>query len=570
MAGSNADQTYDLISLLSGNERDFLVKNNGDQVKISDLKSKIIGLYFSASWCGPCRNFTPKLIETYYDLSQSKPFEVIFISSDNDDESFKSYFSKMPWLAIPFSDSETRNKLSETFKIIGIPTLAVIEGQNGNLVTDDGVGAVMEHGSGAYPFTHERLVELKEEEENAKRNQTIMSVLANDGRDYLVSNKGDKVPVSDLEGKYVFLYFSITGDDDFTSTLSQIYEKLRQKGENFEVVQILLEKKESTFNQTLQKVPFLAIPFKDKSIAKLTRYFELRMPPTLVLIGTDGKTSNPNLSEIIEEHGVEAWEGYPFTEEKLGFLEEKARAKRELQTLESLLVNNDLDYVVGKDGTKVPVLDLVGKTILLYFSAKWCGPCRAFLPKLIEEYQKIKSQNSNSFEIIFISSDRDQDSYNDFFSSMPWLALPLGDPRKKFLNKTFKIRGIPSLVAIGPNGKTVSTDVKKLFMVYGAEAYPFNDERITVLKEEMEKMVQNWPKKLKNKLHEEHELVLTRLTMYGCDGCEKAGYDWSYRCVECDFDLHPKCALKEGNGEDNGEKVGKEGYVCDGDVCRKV
>ncbi|KAJ3673195.1 hypothetical protein LUZ60_006569 [Juncus effusus] len=394
MAGSNADQTYDLISLLSGNERDFLVKNNGDQVKISDLKSKIIGLYFSASWCGPCRNFTPKLIETYYDLSQSKPFEVIFISSDNDDESFKSYFSKMPWLAIPFSDSETRNKLSETFKIIGIPTLAVIEGQNGNLVTDDSVGAVMEHGSGAYPFTHERLVELKEEEENAKRNQTIMSVLANDGRDYLVSNKGDKVPVSDLEGKYVFLYFSITGDDDcddFTSTLSQIYEKLRQKGENFEVVQILLEKEESSFNQTLQKVPFLAIPFKDKSIAKLTRYFELRMPPTLVLIGTDGKTSNPNLSEIIEEHGVEAWEGYPFTEEKLGFLEE-----------------------------------------------------------------------------------------------------------------------------------------------------------------------------------EEHELVLTRLTMYGCDGCEKAGYDWSYRCVECDFDLHPKCALKEGNGEDNGEKVGKEGYVCDGDVCRKV
>jgi nucleoredoxin len=223
---------------------------------------------------------------------------------------------------------------------------------------------------------------------------------------------------------------------------------------------------------------------------------------------------------------------------------------------------------------QIPVSDLVGKTILLYFSADWCGPCHAFLPKLIEEYHKIKSKYSDAFEIVFVSSDRDQDSYNKFYSSMPWLALPLGDPRKSFLSKTFKIRGIPSLIAIGPSGKTVAKDVRKLLTQHGTDAYPFTDERIKELQDEIDNMAKGWPEKIKHELHEEHELVLTRWGTYVCDGCEEMGANWTYRCQECDFDLHPKCALKKENGGDTGEENGpesaKEGYVCDGDVCRKV
>ena len=39
---------------------------NGNLVALdeSDLaQKKIYGLYFSAHWCGPCRKFTPKLVE---------------------------------------------------------------------------------------------------------------------------------------------------------------------------------------------------------------------------------------------------------------------------------------------------------------------------------------------------------------------------------------------------------------------------------------------------------------------------------------------------------------------------
>lgn len=151
-----------------------------------------MGLYFSGSWCGPCRSFTPKLVDTYEEVASKGDFEVVFISSDRDEESFKDYFSKMPWLAIPFTDLETRKRLRELFKVRGIPNLVIID-EMGHVSTEQGKRIVAEHGVNGYPFTAERINFLKEEEEAAKRNQTLSSVLVSSSRDYLISNDGNQV-----------------------------------------------------------------------------------------------------------------------------------------------------------------------------------------------------------------------------------------------------------------------------------------------------------------------------------------------------------------------------------------
>lgn len=215
--------------------------------------------------------------------------------------------------------------------------------------------------------------------------------------------------------------------------------------------------------------------------------------------------------------------------------------------------------------------DLVGKTVLLYFSAHWCPPCRAFLPKLIEAYHKIKAKDSNGLEVVFISSDRDQASFDDFFAGMPWLALPFGDSRKALLSRKFKVSGIPMLVAIGPSGQTVTKEARDLVMFHGAEAYPFTEERLKEIEAAFEEMAKGWPEKLTHASHE-HELVLTRRRIYNCDGCGEEGHAWSYYCDDCDFDLHPKCALEEDKPKDgNKEEENKpEGWVCDGEVCFKA
>lgn len=80
-----------------------VVGKDGNKI---DLKSycagKIVGIYFSAHWCPPCRGFTPMLAEFYNKHHKSQNFEVIFVSSDQDEESFNQYYAEMPWLALSF------------------------------------------------------------------------------------------------------------------------------------------------------------------------------------------------------------------------------------------------------------------------------------------------------------------------------------------------------------------------------------------------------------------------------------------------------------------------------------
>uniref|UniRef100_A0A2P2JCC1 protein-disulfide reductase n=1 Tax=Rhizophora mucronata TaxID=61149 RepID=A0A2P2JCC1_RHIMU len=348
---SNGNESHDVVALLSSSDRDFLIRNNGDQVKIDSLKGKKLGLYFSASWCGPCRRFTPTLVEVYNGLAPKGDFEIVFVSADEDDASFKSYFSLMPWLAIPFSDSSRRKHLDGFFKVSGVPHLVII-GESGEVLSEDGTEIIGEHGVEGYPFTLERIKELQEQEEAARRNQSLRSLLVSQSRDYVISSLGRKVPVSELEGGTVGLYFSFSRRPcvDFNTKLVEVYEQLKTRGEKFEIVLISLDNDEETFQHSFGGMPWLALPSKDKSCSKLARYFELSTVPTLVVIGPDGKTLHQNVAEAIEDHGVQA---YPFTPEKFAELAEIKKAQEDAQTLESVLCLEDRDFVIGKDGTKV-------------------------------------------------------------------------------------------------------------------------------------------------------------------------------------------------------------------------
>lgn len=569
-----ATPTHDLLSILGSTHSNFLLRSNDLQVSTDTLKEKKVGLYFSASWCGQCRSFTPILVEVYNELtSQGKDFEVVFITADEDVESFAKYFSNMPWLAIPFSDSETCDNLDELFKVEDIPCLVILD-ENGKVVMDDGVEIIRDYEAEGYPFTPERILLLKEQKEMARKEQTLRSILVSNSRDFLLSADGKKVPVSELEGYTVGLYFSLSSYRscmNFTPILVDVYEKLKAKGEKFEIVLISLDDDEELFTLGLSSMPWYSLPFKDTTCVKLGRYFDLSTLPTLVVVGPDGKTLHSDARETIEDHGVEA---YPFTPERFQELAQIEKARQEAQTLESILVSGMQNFVIDNNGTKVPISQLVGKTILLYFSAHWCPPCRTFLSKLVEAYQLMKAKD-DAFEMIFISGDRDQTDFNEFFSAMPWLAIPFGDQRTAYLSRLFKVFGILKLVAIGPDGKTITTEARELIMVHGARAYPFTNERLKELEFELQEMTKGWPEKVKHALHEEHELLLTRRNIYRCDGCEEDGQIWSFNCEECNFDLHPKCALAEENGiydyhNLRDHKTSNAGWICNDHVCVKA
>ncbi len=52
-------------------------------------------------------------------------------------------------------------------------------------------------------------------------------------------------------------------------------------------------------------------------------------------------------------------------------------------------------------------------------------PCREFTVKLAELYKEAQA-NSDGFRIVFVSSDNDEESFNEYRSTMPWPAVPLG------------------------------------------------------------------------------------------------------------------------------------------------
>lgn len=101
----------------------------------------------------------------------------------------------MPWLAIPFSDLETRRALTQKFDVEGIPCLIVLLPNDDKLdtaVIKDGVELVYRYGVQAFPFTKERLDELRKKEKEKRDNQTLSSLLTHDARDVLSGHPSPK------------------------------------------------------------------------------------------------------------------------------------------------------------------------------------------------------------------------------------------------------------------------------------------------------------------------------------------------------------------------------------------
>jgi tetratricopeptide (TPR) repeat protein len=110
-----------------------------------------IGLYFSAHWCPPCKQFTPKLVDVYNALkAQRAGFELVFVSADHSAEEMKAYIheAKMPWHVLPFGAAQIQ-QLNQRFQVRGIPFLAIVSA-NGSTISTQGVQQVYQHRADAF------------------------------------------------------------------------------------------------------------------------------------------------------------------------------------------------------------------------------------------------------------------------------------------------------------------------------------------------------------------------------------------------------------------------------------
>mmetsp|Transcript_32377 Transcript_32377/g.54869 ORF Transcript_32377/g.54869 Transcript_32377/m.54869 type:complete len:107 (+) Transcript_32377:75-395(+) len=62
--------------------------------------------------------------------------------------------------------------------------------------------------------------------------------------------------------------------------------------------------------------------------------------------------------------------------------------------------------------------------VAIYHSAHWCPPCRRFTPAFIKAYEEIQKKGGKSLATVFVTCDKSEGQFKEYFKDMPWHAVP--------------------------------------------------------------------------------------------------------------------------------------------------
>lgn len=271
------------MNKLFGDDTATLVKGSAN-ITVADLKSSgVVGIYFSAHWCPPCKAFTPVLTKFYNSMKATgRKFEVVFASSDKSQEQFDEYYGEMPWAALPYGDKRIA-KLSSKFKVRGIPTLVLLDAATGQLIQDAGRAKVMSDPEGAdFPWPKPTLSEILSEMTFSR-------------------HEGGPVSWADLSKMdAVGIYFSAHWCGPcraFTPQLVKTYNRLKKDGKKFEVIFASSDRDASSFAEYWGDMPWAALPFDNRAGKdKLSEFFSVEGIPTFIII-------DPKTNKVLSSNG---------------------------------------------------------------------------------------------------------------------------------------------------------------------------------------------------------------------------------------------------------------------------
>lgn len=214
----------------------------------------------------------------------------------------------------------------------------------------------------------------------------------------------------------------------FTPLLVDLYNTLKTSGaEDFEIVFLSMDKTDVEYAGYTSSMPWWSLPRKSPLNAKLASMYEAQGIPHLVVIDRDSTILVPDgVGEVTADPSGRHFPWRP-------------------KPISQLLPSTYL----AADGSRRGIQQLAQKYLLLYFSAHWCPPCQQFTPKLAAAYLQLRQTRSDDFEILFVSSDHDPQTFDSYFRTMPFGAIPYEDrAAKTALSARLQIRGIPTLVVL--------------------------------------------------------------------------------------------------------------------------
>lgn len=255
----------------------------------------------------------------------------------------------------------------------------------------------------------------------------------------LLSSATTLVSTNDvLQGKYVLIYFSAHWCPPcraFTPKLIEFYNEAKDNANPFEIIFCSSDRDERGFREYFASMPWKAIPFNDRQTKnQLSAKFGISGIPALLVFNADGSliTADGRAAVSSDPQGKH----FPW------------KPRNVFDVLGSASLDNHT-------GTDIKPESVKGKVFGLYFSAHWCGPCKNFTPILISAYEKLKDKG---FEVIFVSSDRNDKQYEEYFKTMPWLSIRWDDERSDELKDVYEIATIPALLLFDGSGNIITSN----------------------------------------------------------------------------------------------------------------
>ncbi len=109
---------------------DFTLKSdNGENLKLSELRGEVVLINFWASWCGPCRQEMPLLSELH-DKYRDMGFTVLGVNVEENSSAARKLLKDMPVSFPVLFDSDS--SVSRKYDVVAMPSTVLVD-RDGNV-----------------------------------------------------------------------------------------------------------------------------------------------------------------------------------------------------------------------------------------------------------------------------------------------------------------------------------------------------------------------------------------------------------------------------------------------------